>query len=163
MPVSATSPSDVWRHNTLRSAEPTPANISLDYQYKRGAQSPNLGSTVVTDPLWLNVQRPDLGPNDKVHAVWLEGDRYRMGSPNMRGRVSEVELAYAGNGRFTAELPDTVAYSGAAGGAESQHVQQLALQVDGDWLTDPVNQTHNFNVNLTPSPDVINSPLKPAL
>jgi hypothetical protein len=112
-----------------------------------GVQNEGSEWRYVASPAWLNVQRSDLGPSDHVRAVWIDNSQF-VGQTYSQ---NQVDLSYAGNGRFTAQLPDTVEYLGdESGGLPTS--QQLAIVVDGDWLTDPVSGSHNFNLQLSSAP-----------
>jgi hypothetical protein len=142
-----------WYSTTLQSAGPNPTQIQVDYQIKAmggGRDGFELGESA--SPVWLNVNRADLGPNDKVRAVWIDNVGKSYGTAPT---VYQQDLQYAGNGRFTVELPDVSLAELPRGGPDGRLFEPnnptLALVIDGDWLTDPVSQSHNFTPQMAKS------------
>ena len=135
-------PGDGWFHATLQSAESSPAQISVDFQ-AYSTHTPDFSEVdTFANNIWVNVQRQDLGADDKLRAVWITD----LGIDGGGAKVQQQDLTYAGEGRFTAPLNDTDIAHGTNDGYTWGSHQQVAIVANGDWLTDPVSGSHNFTM-----------------
>jgi hypothetical protein len=132
----------------MSTAGTNPASISLDDQLQRHQMGPNNQIQDFANPLWLNVTQSNLGPSDTVHAVWMQGVESNNGQVQMNGPATQADLTYAGNGRFTVQLPKTLVEDANLDRSNAFPVQQLELAIDGQWQTNPASGQPTFNVRL---------------
>ena len=127
-----------WKNVKLQAADGT--RISIDY-------SPlSLGSEIIAAPLWITVIRPGSTGAEKVRAVVMNYyDSSNMAANTLYGK-QELDLKYNG-AAFQAE-GQRVELSQSHIGYGYNFRQEIAVVVDGKWLTDPVNGSHNFKFKM---------------
>lgn len=124
-----------WCHQRLQSTDGT--KISIDFQVE------SLTGQKVANPLWINVERPNLGSSNSVHVVLIERLK-SYGRPEHEGRVIETDLQWSSSdGRFTGKVADLLVNSTSL--AIVGH--EIAFRIDNDWLKDPVSGNSNFRAN----------------
>lgn len=140
-----------WKHVNLQSSDGT--KIAIDYQAQQEAFSGCYKCTIdtKTTAAWINVSAPNLGANDTVHAVVLN---FRLGNHSYaQPEVVElndyhIDLHWDENAqKFTATLPALSIYRTGYPGTWKFR-QEIAIVVNGQWLNDPMSNTHNFKFSL---------------
>ncbi len=127
-----------WKHINLQAADGT--RISIDY-------SPlSLGSEIIAAPLWVTVSRPGLTGAEKVRAVIMNYYDSSNISANTLYEKQELDLKYNGTA-FQLE-GSRVELSQSHIGYGYNFRQEIAVVVDGKWLSDPVNGSHNFKFKM---------------
>ena len=110
----------------------------------------NLGGAVTASPVWVSVRNPKFNGSEKVKArlmTYYEATSY---SADALKETAELELPYTGYD-FQVKAPNVGIY-------EAHHSwrhnfrQEIAVSVNGVWLTDPVSGTPNFKFKMTGSP-----------
>lgn len=136
----------------LRSVEN--ANISLEYGKAYEQTNSNKPTSMVsTEGLSINVERSDLNEGDNVRAVFQNKKTFK-GNSNSNYRtdfnndVQIVDLKYVGEGKFTAPLQDVILSSNGYSG-NLFTAQECSLVINGEWQDDPMNASHNFQMNLS--------------
>jgi hypothetical protein len=129
-----------WKNIRLQSADG--AKITLDY-------SPSFyDGNVTAEPLWVTVSSPRFTGSEKVRAVIMT---YYENS-YMAGKLKdtrEIDLAYNGTAFQAKNAGVNIVESLHVGyGYNCLFRQEIAVVVDGVWLSDPVNGSHNFNFEL---------------
>lgn len=130
-----------WKHIKLRATDKTAVNV--DYRTKKIGSDPTSGDTsyVYTDSVWINVVNPAYSGRERVRVV-LGG--------NMQNAQQTVDLEYAGEGRYTAALPRELTLVFHHHGTDYEFNDlTLSVVVDGNWLVDPANGTHNFKFKMS--------------
>ena len=61
----------------------------------------------------------------------------------------EIDLSYGGNHRFQGRLDHAIAIRGYNEGRQTAFRQEIAVAVNGQWQLDPINGTHNFQVDMS--------------
>jgi len=132
-----------WKHAQLVSAEGVA--IDVDYTVKSDTFNGCYKCTLFTrsDALWINVTAPNLSEGDKVRAVLVNKGKFATASDVIHFETKEIDLTYAGNGRFTADAGSLRIWGSGYAGAET-FTLEVALVVNGTWLKDPMSQTNNF-------------------
>jgi hypothetical protein len=134
---------DDWKHARLQSAEGV--RISIDYQIS--VTHPSESETLVqATPAWINVTFPGACPSATRTVV-----SSFLGDPGeLLSEVSSEQIdliLQRGDCRFSAELGKlTVAQGNESGGINL--AQKVSIVADGNWLTDPVSNSHDFQVGL---------------
>ncbi|HTR53145.1 MAG TPA: hypothetical protein VMJ10_20760 [Kofleriaceae bacterium] len=142
-----------WCHVNFDSVEG--ANIRVDYQI--ADSEPNDGAEYVqtANPVWLNVQRDDLASASSV-LVWIGDETYidplgyqeslQYGEVHDNGGATTNLYRSEDATRFTSQvaagLPISEAYEG--DDVATLHAHQFAIEIDGNWQTDPISGVHNF-------------------
>lgn len=140
-----------WFHTRLQST--SAAKINLDFEKRSFVTNSNKPSRVTeADNVWANVSRKDLKKTDQVRLVITTESEFvgNSNSGNAHSTSSNtqiVDLKYAGKHRFTAELADLLLREDGYGG-QTKTRQRVAVVINGEWQTDPVGATHDFNVDL---------------
>ena len=121
------NPGTDWAHETFATGGEQPARVALDFRtsFDPAAGRPN----EFASPLWLNVERPDLGANSHVHAIWQTRDQ------GVGGEFVEeppVQLEYAGGGRFTLQLPDAELFHEQGTGYRDHQDHRLGLIINDE-------------------------------
>jgi hypothetical protein len=143
-----------WYHETQYTQGPGPRLVAkIDYQVGSPKNAkPEDGFEQVATNVWLNVTGRDaqLPANESLQVAFLD-------NPTASGDQQQVEtgipLTDAGNGRYTAQLPDTLLLRQVAGGVESTYTQQLAVRLGDDpspnigWQTADGGGGNNINYN----------------
>lgn len=118
-----------WRHANLKAADGT--EINVDYNVFRA------GDAIMADPLWVNVKNPAFSGGEKVRVVLIN-------STVLTQSTQTLDLEHAGQGRFTARAGRVWIMQ-----TEASFNQEIAVVVDGKWLTDPVSGSNNFKFRMT--------------
>ena len=97
-------------------------------------------------PLWLNVIVPNANGREQIRAVVTNVGFYDFGSNPRIANSNQVDLAYAGNGRFTAQLPNMdIDMNGY--GSRALFKQRIALVINGNWI--PMNNSGSHDQELS--------------
>jgi hypothetical protein len=137
-----------WCHDYLAASDGT-TTFDVDYQLQYTSSYPGSPSVVSMAPLWINVAG-DFTGSEQVSATIVELDQSPSASaPSVTGSTV-VALTWNGS-VFTGQAPNplpimTPSASGDGDDAFSS-LYQFAIEIDGNWLTDPVSGTHNFQYN----------------
>ncbi len=127
-----------WKNVRLQAADGT--KITIDYAPL------SLGGEIIAAPLWVTVSGPRLKGSENVRAVLLTF----YDSPNMAANTlkeaQELDLKFNGQA-FQAE-GQRVQLSESHIGYGYNFRQEIAVVVDGKWLADPVNGSHNFKFKM---------------
>lgn len=128
-----------WKFVNLRAADGT--IITVDYV------PVSLGGEVIAAPVWITVVNGAFKGTERVRVVLLT---YYDGPAQAAGTLFEtryLDPAYTGHRSFQAKT-ERLELSQSHIGYGFSFRQEIAVAVDGVWLTDPVNGTHNFRVKL---------------
>lgn len=118
-----------WRHANLKAADGT--EINVDYNVFRA------GDGLLADPIWVNVSNPAFCGGERARVVLINS--------SLAGQSTQtLDLEYAGQGRFTARAGRVWIIQ-----PEANFSQEIAVVVDGKWLTDPVSGSNNFKFRMT--------------
>ena len=145
--ASSSALASEWKHSELVSAEGVA--VEVDYTVKSDVFTGCYKCTLYTrsDALWINVSAPNLSEGDKVRAVLVNKGKFATTPDVLHFESKEIDLTYAGNGRFTADAGSLRIWGAGYAGTET-FTLELALVVNGTWLKDPVSKTNNFVVPL---------------
>ncbi len=139
---------DSWHHRVMRSDEGV--QISIDYQIRQSSQTGCLQCQIpiLAAPLWINVKGHDLDEQDQVRVVLINQyyNPYSAGGPIREGEYIQ-DMVFAEPGRFTAQLQDLAIFSSGFQGAW-YFEQEVAVVINGSWLTDSASGSHNFKISL---------------
>ncbi|MCX5786400.1 MAG: hypothetical protein NTX59_12000 [Elusimicrobia bacterium] len=106
----------------------------------------SLGSEIIAAPLWITVANPKFTGTEKVRAVIMNYyDSSVMAANTLQG-TQNIDLKYNGQ-TFQAE-GQRVQIMESHIGYGYNFRQEIAVVVDGNWLIDPVNGTHNFKFKM---------------
>lgn len=144
----------VWHHQTFNSDRNV--EIKVDYQIKM-EKSNSDSSAILACPLYVNIYAGHLVASDVVKAVLLNR-RMNLSGPNQEVIPFFLSTQFD-QGHFWAELgqqyhsPDynnihLPCLEVGSGNGVRQFQQEIAVSVNGEWLTDPVSNTNNFQFNL---------------
>lgn len=133
-----------WKKINLTSSQQT--QVEVDYQV---VQYNGDGETVTADPIWINVTSSAraLTASDQVRVVLnnyisFNGDTLDVNLVN--GQT--LDLAYAGNGRFTKTASPLQMLVVSDDGEGAPYISTLSVVVDGVWQTNPLPiRPGNFN------------------
>lgn len=158
--TEATLASDNWKHARLVSAEKI--EISVDFISKFYNTSSNKpSSSTYASPIYFNITDRNLDSQDKVQVVLINHYKSESRYGNYAYSAQKeyiIDLSYAEGGQFTAQFSSDNDYTNEestrlqiAGFSYSSAIyfwQEIAVVINGQWLTDPVGRTHNFQLNL---------------
>jgi hypothetical protein len=154
-----------WHHRKLVATDGT--SVAVDFQLKFEDYSSNKPHTVYfVQPLWFNVAGPSVSDDSQIRVVFTNRVVYD-GSCGSGDRVDErayqLDLELEPEGHFAGELDSQGTLLGTTtpitgflrpiaknmpycttGISEGS---SLAVVIDGAWLTDPINGSHNFGVS----------------
>jgi hypothetical protein len=143
-----------WCHIAFHSVEGT--DIRVDYQIQsKGGTSTNPELVRTASPVWVNVQRDDLGDAHGAH-VWIGDEAYTepggydtavMWNLFQIGPDRQLDLHRSEDkSRFTGEVANGLTLSNYFEGDDqaTEHAHQVAVVIDDTWQTDPVSGNHNF-------------------
>lgn len=106
----------------------------------------DLGDTMMASPVWVTVANKSFRGDEKVKAAVMTYYEATSASAEALKETKEISLEYNGTA-FQAKGPDLSVYEGHH--AWTHHFrQEIAVSVNGRWLTDPVNGSHNFRFKL---------------
>lgn len=127
-----------WKRVELRAADGT--RVMINYAPL------DLGGTMLASPVWVTVANGSFRGDEKVRAVVMTYYEATSSSAEALKETKELPLKYNGTA-FQAEAGDLSVYEGHH--AWTHHFrQEIAVSVNGRWLTDPVNGSHNFRFKL---------------
>lgn len=126
-----------WKGLNLRAADGT--TIRIDYALL------NLGGTMIATPLWVTVNGALRG-GEKVHVALMTFYKATASSADALKETKEFDLEYNGTA-FQAKGPEAMIYEGHHAWV-TRFRQEIAVSVNGKWLVDPVNGSHNFKFEL---------------
>jgi len=138
-----------WCHIPLQSTDGT----RIEFDYSAITSSGRFGSYLLAQP-WIQVSNDQLNGTEHVRAVltphnapWIEG-------------TTTVDLSYdQAQHRFTGEAPQNITIESNLNGQQVTDFERdqlvtvsLSVVVDGDWKTDPVSGSNDFQLNLNQNP-----------
>lgn len=127
-----------WKNIRLQAADGT--RLTIDY-------SPlSLGGEIIAAPLWVTVAAPRFSGSEKVRAVLMTYYDSSNMAANTLKETQTLDLKFNGQA-FQAE-GRRVQLSESHIGYGYNFRQEIAVVVDGQWLTDPANGTHNFKFKM---------------
>ncbi len=148
VPKEATKADLNWKQAKFTASDGT--KIVVDY-------SPlSLGAEIIASPLWVTVVKPGMGFTgaEKVRAVIMNYYDSSNIAANSLFEKQELDLKLVPPGSYG---HGPLSYQAQAQRVElsQSHIgygynfrQEIAVVVDGQWLTDPVNGTHNFKFKM---------------
>ncbi|RYZ71418.1 MAG: hypothetical protein EOP09_04680 [Proteobacteria bacterium] len=137
-----------WHHQNLQAADGT--EVRLDYlaehtEHAEGClKCPTITYAV---PAWLNVRLPDQKPNAAVRVAMTVFMKYQFGlyETVVENRVVDLDAVAGKPGDYTGPLAQFPVKANGYGGNYS-YKMKLSLVVDGDWKSDPVSRSTNFEI-----------------
>lgn len=132
---------DNWAHVKLYASDG--AVITVDYTALAG------GGAITASPVWVNVSGGRLGGGNKLRVVLMN---YYDCAGSVNGKLEstqQIDLAYAGNGRYTGKAAKGVTLSSGGMGYGYTFRQELAVVVDGKWLSVANSGSNNFGFKMT--------------
>ena len=127
-----------WKSIRLQASDGT--QIVVDYS------SVDLGGSMIAAPLWITVANKAFRGNEKVRVTLMTYYEATVSSADAIKETKELELPYNGSA-FQMKGPNMDIYEGHHAWTHTFR-QEIAVSVNGMWLTDPVNGTHNFKFKL---------------
>lgn len=127
-----------WKNIRLKAADGH--SIAIDYNPL------SLGSEIIAAPLWVTVANPRFTGAEKVRAVIMTYYDTSVMAANTLKDTQTIDLKYNGQA-FQAE-GQRVQIMESHIGYGYNFRQEISAVVDGNWLTDPVNGTHNFKFKM---------------
>ncbi|MDD5209335.1 MAG: hypothetical protein PHV36_08115 [Elusimicrobiales bacterium] len=138
-PAFKTNRADLaWKNLTLQAADGT--KIKIDYAPM------DLGGTMMANPLWITVGGRKFTGSEKVRVALMTYYEATASSADSLKETKELNLPYNGTA-FQAQGPEVSIYEGHHAWTHTFR-QEIAVSVNGNWLTDPVNGSHNFKFKL---------------
>lgn len=150
-----------WSHIKLKSAEGIEANVDYIVTLHE-SQDYKPQHRYTAGPVYLNVSGLTLDATDQVRVVL---NHYEGAGFTIAPYTYTVDLVWTGT-HFSQELGNVTAINRAyydytpymkgepltirtfGYGGTFEYTQTLSIVVNGHWLTDPVNGTHDFQLNL---------------
>lgn len=159
--ISSSFAADTWKHLLLQSEDGV--KITVDYQvHYRQSSSSRPQNEIVVCPMHFNVWYDDPAHNDRV-VLFFQNKQRQVGAdytsaeqynyyPQFYGDHFSVEFQqgdrhYQDGARSRINTPCMYIYSDGFSGRWF-YSQELSVQINGHWLTDPISGTHNFRFNL---------------
>lgn len=144
VPKSGTRAELNWKHISLRAADGH--SITIDYNpLSLGSES--LGSEIIAAPLWVTVANSRFTGGEKVRAVIMTYYDSSVIAANTLKDTQNIDLKY--NSRAFQAQGSRVQIMESHIGYGYNFRQEIAVVVDGNWLADPVNGTHNFKFKMS--------------
>ncbi len=133
--------SNDWTHIRLQSTDGT--KIAIDFiAYK---EQYTYGPVWTANPVWIDVTRQGLRDSRHVRLVlksFFLTEFSHLTYYNQEPEIRELTLNFANDTRFTGELPyglkTCILY----------RVQELLVQIDNEWLVDPISGTSIFKFDM---------------
>lgn len=125
-----------WRHVSLKATDGT--EIKVDYNMVGN------GGLLEAAAIWINVSNPAFRGDEKIGAALMNYSADNPMFPTVM-QTQKVDLKYV-DGKFTGQAAVPVLVS--EGSMGHQYRQELAIVVNGNWLTDPVSKQHNFKFKM---------------
>jgi hypothetical protein len=154
-----------WHHNVLRSSQGTTIQMDMQPHFLRYRDEWTVGSSTYSEeradwsgqPLWFNISNPAFTGNEHVHAVFLLKRDATVDCSNYEDcDTFELDLTYAGGGRFTAQWQAGNAIYVSQQLIRSDgtntiatNAEEIAVVIDGNWQDDPISGSHNFKFDLS--------------
>lgn len=153
-----------WSHISLLSEDGV--KVSVDYianYHHDSSYKPT--HTYTADEVHINVSSEEIGPEVRVTAVLINyesGHSYFGESHSLPWTYELIDLNWQETGHFSGKLTDAnvsrsymnydyyhpiVIKTFGYGGTQYFH-QEVAIVMNGQWLVDPISQSHNFKINL---------------
>lgn len=132
---------DEWTHIKLRSE--SQVNISIDFKVEK--KDVVYGPLWTARPVWINISNESLGERGKVRIVFKNlflKEYEHLTSYNQNPEIRDIEMNFAEEGRFTAEIPYGLSAD------ILYRAQEISIAINDEWLTDPVNHTTTFKMNM---------------
>jgi hypothetical protein len=107
----------------------------------------DLGGSVIANPFWITVTNKAFRGNEQVRVTLMTYYEATASSADALKGTEKLDLIYNGSA-FRIKGPDMSIYEGHHAWSLTFR-QEIAVSVNGLWLTDPVNGTHNFKFKLT--------------
>ncbi len=127
-----------WKNIRLQAADGT--RLTIDY-------SPlSLGSEIIAAPLWISVAASRFNGSEKVRVVLMTFYDSANIAANTLKDTQNIDLKFNGQA-FQAE-GQRVQLSESHIGYGYNFRQEIAVVVNGQWLTDPANGSHNFKFKM---------------
>lgn len=127
-----------WKSLKLQAADGT--RVTIDYAPM------DLGGTMMANPLWITVGKAGFSGNEKVRVAIMTYYEATANSADALKETKELDLPYNGTA-FQAQGPEVSIYEGHHAWTHTFR-QEIAVSVNGRWLADPVNGSHNFKFKL---------------
>ena len=127
-----------WKDLRLQAADGT--EIVINYAPK------DLGGTMIADPLWITVVNKAYRGGEKVRVVLMTYYEATASSADSLKETKELDLPFNGTA-YQAKGPEMRIFEGHHAWVH-QFRQEIAVSVNGKWLVDPVNGSHNFRFKL---------------
>lgn len=118
----------------------------------RTVQDGNGGAATFATNVQFIAKNPRFSGNERITLVLLnysncvDGPSYAPETKESEQSISLTSSQREFVGRFSQDLPTS--YSGRAS-CRKTYRQEIAVVVDDTWLTDPINGTHNFHIDLS--------------
>ena len=138
-----------WCHDYL-SASDGVTTFSFDYQDDATITNPGQVTYInEATPAWLNVYRGSFTGNEQAQAVItvIEASNETLDWPDVWRFDEAVQVPLTWNGSaFTGQAADGLPLRHYVTGDDltAEYIYQFSIVIDGTWLTDPINGTHNF-------------------
>ena len=126
----------------LKAADGT--RISVDYE------PVNLGGRIIASRVWLSVYNPKFSGSETVKAKLLTYYEATSYSAEALKETMELQLPYNG-WDFQVKAPDVSIYEAHHSWSHTFR-QEIAVSVNGTWLTNPDGGTKNFRFKLAENP-----------
>ncbi|MCX5792555.1 MAG: hypothetical protein NTY45_10160 [Elusimicrobia bacterium] len=131
---------DSWKHVRLYAADGTV--IAVDYSIV------NLGGSVLAAPVWVNITNKAFGSHNKVRIILINYYDNQGGPSGQVQETQQFDLTPAGGTRYTGEAQKVVLSESHVGYGYNFR-QEVAVVVDGQWLTTTQGNSHNFGFKMT--------------
>lgn len=127
-----------WKNIRLQAADGT--RLVIDYAPL------SLGGEIIAAPLWVTVANPRLNGSENVRAIIMTFYDSSNVAANTLKDTQTIDLKF--NGQAFQAQGQRVQLSESHLGYGYNFRQEIAVVVDGQWLADPVNGTHNFKFKM---------------
>ncbi|MCX5792950.1 MAG: hypothetical protein NTY45_12165 [Elusimicrobia bacterium] len=143
---SVASSRTAWKHVELTATDGTKILVDYSVQYGNGR--------TWAYPVWINVVNKSLGGNKDIQVTLLDLYKDYIQAGTVKDTLN-INLICAGNDRYTGQAGWAVMLSSDNG---INYRQEIAVKVithlhsgeaREEWLTDPVNGSHNFKFELS--------------
>ncbi len=131
---------DSWKHARLYAADGTV--IAVDYSIV------DLGGSIIAAPVWVNVTNKAFGSRNKIRVVLINYYDNQGGPSGQVQETQQIDLTYAGGTRYTGQA-QRVSLSESHVGYGYNFRQEVAVVVDGQWLSTTQGNSHNFGFKMT--------------
>jgi hypothetical protein len=153
---------DAWHHVVLESTDHTRINIDFVRNFLPDTTSYKPTDVFTADPAYVNVRSDNLTGTGQVRVVLNNYERCEL---EVIPYSYALDLTWQGD-HFSGNLNDatmnrsylkfpsaeTLKIRMQGYGGIFSYCQDIAVVIDGNWLTDPISQIHNFSFNLFDTP-----------